>query len=58
MRETEFLVDKKRLLEMYPAFTKWGLKWFTSTRRIPLEDFENMIEKIRCKKTNKKEVLE
>ena len=36
MNDIDLLVDKKELLEMYPAFGKWGLEWLIRTRRIPI----------------------
>lgn len=36
MIQNGLLVDKKGLLEMYPAFSKWGLEWLIRIRRIPI----------------------
>ena len=36
MNRTDLLVDKQGLLEMYPAFSKWGLEWLIRIRRIPI----------------------
>ena len=36
MNDIDLLVDKKELLKMYPAFSKWSLEWLIRTRRIPI----------------------
>jgi predicted DNA-binding transcriptional regulator AlpA len=36
MQNNDLLVDKTRLLEMYPAFSKWTLDWLIRNRSIPI----------------------
>jgi len=43
MQKNNLLVDKKKLLEMYPAFGKWGLEWLIRNRRIPIVRIGNRI---------------
>ena len=36
MQKNDLLVDKTRLLEMYPAFSKWTINWHIRNRSMPI----------------------